>query len=80
MRKFEVDPEALEAAGRDRSVPGMRAYDRAVANLDEWGRAWREHVQTARAAGVSVEEIAERAGVPVRDVLPALGPDDESED
>lgn len=80
MRRFEVDPEALEAAGRDRSVAGMRRYDQTVANLNEWGRAWRERVRSARAAGLSVEEIAECEGVPVRDVLPALAPDDNGGD
>ena len=80
LRQFELTPdvlEAQEAASRDRTVAGMRAYDHAVAACDSWGQRWRELVRDALASGFSVEDIALATGSAVDDVLAVLGTDDE---
>ena len=80
LRQFELTPdvlEAQEAASRDRTVAGMRAYDHAIAGLDAWGQRWRELVRDALASGFSVEDIAPATGSAVDDVVAVLGTDDE---
>ena len=75
MRDFEVSPEALDAASRDRSVDGARAYDRAVDDLEEWARAKDardQAIRSAWASGVDPEEIASRAGIDVSIVIAVL--------
>ena len=63
----------LKASDRDRSADAMRAYEQALAKLDEYGKWWRATVCRERDAGLSLEEIAEGWHASVADVRVALG-------
>jgi len=74
---YEVTPEEQAAAARDMTVEQMRRYDEIAASLDEYGERWRGIVHAAILAGVSAEEIAERTGASLGDVLAAMGDEEQ---
>lgn len=56
---------------------GLKQRLDIVGRLDEYGERWRKTVHSAILGGFSAEEIAERTGASLGDVLAAMGDEEQ---